>query len=260
MQKAWDNPNNTQIVMAWIALVAVLTATYFLWTASQPDRVEAQGAFTIQVESTTIILGETNLVPITLINSPKGVSGFDISVSLDSGPFEDTVHITGADLGNLMVLDPIFRLQPDRKLIHLFGADITGALAKPINPATPLTLLLLKLEGIVPGTATATVIVRIVDPNDNGPTLLPISVPSTITVTRPFPTITGQPGRAQDIDKDGMAEDLNANGRHDFQDIVIFFNNISAEEVTLNVSFFDFDNNSFIGFNDILAMFQILIR
>ncbi|KKN78670.1 hypothetical protein LCGC14_0347370 [marine sediment metagenome] len=260
-------PSPFHIVSAIV--IGMVITIGFIWWALTPKEAEAQvEPFTIQVAATNIMLGATNLVPIILTNSPEGVAGFNISVLIDDGVSVDAVHIVGADLSNLGISS--IELQPTFKLVHLSGVDFTGVLSKPpdptepTDPTEPIVLGLLELKGIAIGTATVSVVYRTVDPNNAGPPLLPTPVDTFIKVVGDFPTISGQSGPARDIDGDGKAEDLNANGRHDFADIVIFFNNFTAEatEITSaeNTFFFDFNNNFRIDFNDIVAMFQLLIN
>jgi hypothetical protein len=79
-----------------------------------------------------------------------------------------------------------------------------------------------------------------------------LGVPST-----PAPiTIVGQPGVPTDPDGDGKYEDMNGNGRKDFNDVFIFFKQMAWISANEPVSLFDFNNNSRIDFNDIFILFK----
>ncbi|MFQ5880609.1 MAG: LamG-like jellyroll fold domain-containing protein, partial [Dehalococcoidia bacterium] len=73
-----------------------------------------------------------------------------------------------------------------------------------------------------------------------------------------FPTLPGMSGPAQDLDGDGTAEDVNGNGRRDFADIVVLFNNLGGSEVTGNVALFDFSVDGQVNMADVVALFDDL--
>ena len=68
----------------------------------------------------------------------------------------------------------------------------------------------------------------------------------------PFP---GMPHVPMDPDYDGLYEDLNANNRKDFNDVVLMFNHLQWIAANEPVSAFDFNGNSRIDFNDIVKLF-----
>jgi PKD repeat protein len=80
-----------------------------------------------------------------------------------------------------------------------------------------------------------------------------------VEVVHVFPTMPGMDAPAKDLDGDGMAEDINGNGRLDFDDIVRFFKNINSQEVQGHVQDFDFNGNGFIDMDDIVKLFTMLI-
>jgi len=69
----------------------------------------------------------------------------------------------------------------------------------------------------------------------------------------PLPGYTSSP---TDPDGDGLYEDLNGNGALDFNDVVLFFNNMDWIADNEPVSAFDFNKNSQIDFNDIVILFN----
>ena len=58
-----------------------------------------------------------------------------------------------------------------------------------------------------------------------------------------------------DPDGDCLYEDLNANGRKDFNDVVVMFNQMQWIAAHEPISAFDFNNNGRIDFNDIVKLF-----
>ena len=76
-----------------------------------------------------------------------------------------------------------------------------------------------------------------------GISLVPIS-PSTLLPTDP--------------DADGRYEDLNGNGQLDFNDVVLYFNQMDWIAGNEPVAAFDFNHNGTIDFNDIVILFNTL--
>jgi PKD repeat protein len=61
-----------------------------------------------------------------------------------------------------------------------------------------------------------------------------------------------------DPDHDGMYEDLNGNGRKDFNDVVLYFGNLEWIARHGPVNIYDYNGNSRIDFNDIIRLFEEL--
>ncbi|HOT95416.1 MAG TPA: hypothetical protein PK089_09555 [Methanoregulaceae archaeon] len=61
-----------------------------------------------------------------------------------------------------------------------------------------------------------------------------------------------------DPDGDGKYEDLNANGRKDFADVVLFFNQMTWIAANEPLAAFDFNGNNRIDFADVVALFNDL--
>ena len=81
---------------------------------------------------------------------------------------------------------------------------------------------------------------------------------STITPTpnsnvSPFPGLTNPP---TDLNGDGLYEDINGNGRKDYNDIVVLFNNILWVPINEPIEYFDFNKNGRIDYNDIVVLFD----
>ncbi|RLF35124.1 MAG: hypothetical protein DRN03_05715, partial [Thermoplasmata archaeon] len=71
----------------------------------------------------------------------------------------------------------------------------------------------------------------------------------------PFPGCTNPP---TDPDDDGLYEDINGNGRKDFNDVVVFFKNLEWVPDNEPVECFDFNGNGWIDFDDIVKLFEEL--
>ncbi len=71
----------------------------------------------------------------------------------------------------------------------------------------------------------------------------------------PVPPQQVAPG---DWDRDGKYEDVNGNGRADFADVVLFFNQMTWIATNEPVPAFDFNNNNRIDFADVVRLFEKL--
>jgi PKD repeat protein len=89
------------------------------------------------------------------------------------------------------------------------------------------------------------------------PTPAPASRPTpTIVVTTPTQTpvkiIPGGSATPRDLSSDGKYEDVNGNGRKDFADVVLFFNQMSWIAANEPISAFDYNGNGRIDVADVV--------
>ena len=61
-----------------------------------------------------------------------------------------------------------------------------------------------------------------------------------------------------DPDNDGLYEDLNGNGRCDFADVVLYFNQMNWIAENEPVSAFDYNGNGRIDFSDLILLFHMV--
>jgi PKD repeat protein len=88
---------------------------------------------------------------------------------------------------------------------------------------------------------------------------------SVTTVTRleiyPAPravTVAGGSDTPTDMDGDGLYEDVNGNGRKDFADVVLYFNQMTWIGANEPVRLFDYNGNGRIDFADVVWLFAAL--
>ena len=70
-----------------------------------------------------------------------------------------------------------------------------------------------------------------------------------------MPPSTALPG---DLDDDGLCEDVNGNGRKDFADVVLYFNQMSWIAGNEPVTLFDYNGNGRVDFADVVWLFNHL--
>jgi PKD repeat protein len=70
--------------------------------------------------------------------------------------------------------------------------------------------------------------------------------------------VPGATGAPTDTDGDGLYEDVNGNGRKDFADVVLYFNQMTWIAANEPVGLFDCNENGRIDFADVVALFNAL--
>ena len=84
--------------------------------------------------------------------------------------------------------------------------------------------------------------------------------PQEIGTPTPTPTlivaVPGGAGTPTDTNADGKYDDVNGNGRSDFNDVVLFFNQMDWIADNEPVASFDFNGNGQIDFNDVVWLFN----
>jgi hypothetical protein len=56
-----------------------------------------------------------------------------------------------------------------------------------------------------------------------------------------------------------LAEDVNGNGRLDFNDIVVLFENLAIDLVQQSVFAYDFNQNGRVDMSDVTALFDMVV-
>jgi PKD repeat protein len=90
--------------------------------------------------------------------------------------------------------------------------------------------------------------------DDDGMPVAPADGDGTFTVLRAVPCLEGY-APPTDPNGDGMYEDLNGNGRIDFNDVVLFFHHLEWIGAQDGSGYFDFNHNGRIDFDDVVRLF-----
>lgn len=80
-----------------------------------------------------------------------------------------------------------------------------------------------------------------------------------VTVTPTTPTVLAFPSSSclpRDMNRDGKYEDVNGNGRTDFADVTLLFNNLDWCCANEPACCFDFNGNSRMDFGDVVALYE----
>ncbi|WP_435065511.1 right-handed parallel beta-helix repeat-containing protein [Halobaculum sp. EA56] len=205
----------------------------------------ASTAATVRVASGSAAVDGAVTVPVVLSNASAGLSGYNITVTVANG---SVATIVNASVDGDFALNDT-AVAADGTEATLTAADLDERVQ---SGATDVTLATVTLRGTAPGTTTVSVTVNQID-DDEG-TSVPTTVETGAVTVRELPAVGTNPAPT-DPDGDGRFEDLNGNGRVDFDDVVVLFRNLANPAVTDNVDAYDFNDNGRIDYNDIVTLF-----
>ncbi|SEW02595.1 alkaline phosphatase PhoX [Natrinema salifodinae] len=203
----------------------------------------------LHVDSVAVSHGGTGTADLTLSSVPDGLAGGRVTVSVEHA---DVAAITDASYHDALELTAGPTIADDGSTVEFRFADLDAE----IEPgAMDVRLASIELEGTGTGTTDITVDVHALDADD-GTAIEPQARPG-VVVTGPPPIGGGSGGRAPtDLDGDGKFEDVNGNGRLDYDDVVALFDSIEDESVMLNVDAFDFNENGRIDYDDVTVLYD----
>jgi parallel beta-helix repeat protein len=190
------------------------------------------------------IIGNTKTMSLALSEVPTGLSGANVTISLQN---TSIATITGITFPGWALVNQQSALPADTVTIKVLD------LSKQVEDgATNVTLVTFTVSGDAVGSSQVLVNVNTMD-DDDGTMIVPSVTPGLIRVLEPIQPINGV--MPTDPDGDGLYDDLNGNGRLDFNDVVIFFNSMEWIAANEPVQYFDFNGNGRIDFDDIVEMF-----
>ncbi|WP_299269214.1 choice-of-anchor I family protein [Halorientalis sp.] len=220
---------------------------------------EISGTTTIFRAATTVLgVGSVAVGPeksatvdLDLRSARDGLSGGRLTVSVDH---PEVARIQDVEYGDRLGLTADPAVAADGSSVTLEFSDVDRA----VEPGTDgATLASLTLDGDSTGTADLTVEVEALD-DDSGNEIDPV-VDEGLVVTGP-PAIGGGSGPGGDAptdpDGDGLYEDVNGNGRMDYADIELLFENLDSDAVQLNKEAYDFNDNGQIDYDDVVELYD----
>ncbi len=231
----------TAIKFAFIITLLILGLEFLM--------VKVVVAQTPEIALQTIDVTQEDTVSADLIISSLdgGLAGYNIKVTLPN-----ILSVDGVDLVPLGI-DKIFI---NGNEVHIIAVDINNV----INPGdTNVILATFFLTAVNYGIDN--VIIDVVQIDDDSGTHVLLDVQNgLVTIARLFPILPEETERTADLDNDGLAEDLNGNGRFDFQDIILLFIHKESQEVLDNFDLFDYNLNGVVDFNDVVLLFEHLLN
>ena len=181
-----------------------------------------------------------------LNHAPNGLSGYNITISLSNASVASigsVVFPAWATLGSNSSL-------PSGS-VWIKAADLNHEIS---NGANNVILANVTFRGDNQGYVKITTTIGQMD-DDSGTVINPQTLDSYIEVNalRKFPDMIAFPG---DPDGDGLYEDINGNGRKDFNDVVLLFDYLEWILDNEPVASFDFNQNGRIDFADIVKLYE----
>jgi hypothetical protein len=217
-------------------ITKTITVTAKEATSTQAIRLESG-------ESKALIRREAR-IPIRLSEAPNGLSGFELTVSVNpSVALIKRVEFPGFGLNESS--------GAPGSNVSLKAVDINNVV-KPGDTNSELAVLV--IEGISTGDAALNIEVKELDDDHGNPIFAEVKPGRVVVLLSPLPLPAQREPR--DLDGDGLFEDLNGNGRLDFADVVLFFKHKDFIEVNWGASLTDFNGNGRLDFDDIVKLFK----
>jgi secreted PhoX family phosphatase len=198
----------------------------------------------LDVGSVAISNGQTARTPLVMTSAPQGLAGGKLTVEIEESDvaaftdveFADAVGLTESSVSN------------DGSTATLRFTDTEKAVQQG---ALDVTLATLGLQARGTGTTDVMITVERVDDEEGRP--IEVETRTGMVVTGP-PSVGGE--SPTDPDGDGKFEDLNGNGRIDYDDVVLLFEQFESDAVQLNPAAFDFNENGELDYDDIVTLYE----
>ena len=199
----------------------------------------------VDIDSLAVGNDATGTAALTASALPKGFSGARVTVTV-SDP--DVAAITGVDFPDALGLTES-EVSSDGSSATVRVADTEGNVDAG---GLDVTVATLTLRG--EGTGTTDLTVEVEQMDDESGTAISAEAREGVLVTGP-PPIEGETAPT-DPDNDGRYEDLNGNGRLDYADIQLLFDNFDRDSVRLNEAAYDFNENGRLDFDDVVDLYE----
>ncbi|WP_339104813.1 alkaline phosphatase PhoX [Haloterrigena salinisoli] len=204
----------------------------------------------LRADSIAVSHGATGTVDLTLSSIPDGLAGGRITVSVEHA---DVAEITDASYHDALELTSGPTIDGDGSSVEFRFADLEDEIGATREEVTLATL---DLEGVGTGTTDITIEVHSLDDDDG--TAIDTQPRPGVVVVGPPPVDEDSDRAPTDLDGDGLFEDVNGNGRLDYEDVTLLFENLENESVRLNEAAFDFNENGRIDYDDVVALYDEL--
>ena len=194
----------------------------------------------------TVPINKEVAVNLTLDKVLNGLSGYNITVSINDSSIAE---ISSVEFPQWATIHSNTALPSDTVQIKAVDTN-----EKVQGKAENVILATLKIKGKAVGNTTLKITAYRID-DDSGEQYVVKVVNCSIRVIplQPLPCCNKPP---TDPDKDGLYEDLNGNGKIDFDDVVKFFKYFEWIEQNYPVNSVDFNGNNRIDFADIVKLFK----
>jgi hypothetical protein len=216
-------------------------------TPTPPGHGHSEAQAALVVESKVIPVGKTETLHLMLKGAPGGLQRLQMRLTLSNAR---SVQITEA---SSPTIDSRFFeiINRTATLLEFRLADFRNQI---VPGATNILILALQIKGLAPGVATLTPTVQVfVD--DAGKDVSVVGQAGQIQVqSTSLAPLPGAKGPAQDLDGDGLFEDVNGDGKLTYEDASLFAFELPNPIIQQHKNFFDFNHDGKIDFNDAIAL------
>jgi PKD repeat protein len=208
--------------------------------------VPAVQAVSLTASPVKVVEGSTATTDLVIDEVPTGLSGFNITMTIAHPAL---AQVTALSYPSWVTVHQDSGINADTLWIK--GADLTLQVE---SGASSVRLGTLTIRGDQTGQTSLDIAVTRLD-DDAGTPISCSVVPGQIRVVPLVLALPGQTALPTDPDGDDIYEDMNGNGRIDFNDVVLFFNHMEWIEDSEPVQYFDFNGNTRIDFDDVVDLF-----
>jgi PKD repeat protein len=203
--------------------------------------------FSFMPEDATVINGQTTEIVISVDSLPSGLAGYNLTVDIDDPVVAEIVDIEYPEWANLTENSSLPGTSLYLKVLDGNSQIQAGA--------SDVVLATLTVRGKQTGNTSFTLGISRLD-DDNGDEIDAILEIGTLEVG--MTSVPGQENSPQDLDGDGLYEDLSGDGSLSFVDVELYFHQMDWIEDNLPVANFDFNGNGRIDFDDIVDLFEMV--
>jgi len=201
----------------------------------------------VRLDVSSVAVGQGDAVEAEVVarNVPEGIAGGEFTVSVAD---PDVVGITSASYPDSVGLSEPPTVTDDGATASFRFADVDDAM----EPAdTDFTLATVTLTGRGAGVTDIDTAGSLDD--DDGEAV-DVEARSGLAITGPANVGSGGDSPT-DPDGDGYYEDVNGNGRVDYADVELLFDNLESDSVASNARAFDFNQNDRLDFDDVVSLY-----
>jgi PKD repeat protein len=193
----------------------------------------------------SVIENDYTEINITVSSLPEGLAGYDLTVDIDDPAIAEIVDVRYPDWVTITENSTL-----PGSSIYIKVVDCNSIVQ---GGAEDVVLATIRVAGKELGTTNVILGINRLD-DDNGEEIDAILEVGTLEVG--MTPVPGQENSPQDLDGDGICEDLSGDGSLSFVDVELFFHHMDWIEDNLPVANFDFNGNGRIDFDDIVDLFE----
>lgn len=248
VDRLWNETtlNKTTIITPYTNKTTVTTTI-----TPTPYKVE------VRASDVRLSVGEVGSSAIILKEAPKGLAGYEIIVGLvyflqaQAGAPQDIAEIVDVRFPEWAGLrdKSIF---PDGKFARIKAVDVEDRIRAGDKE---IVLAEVVLKAKAEGRMLIYLNISRMD-DDEGEGMLTTTKHGVLEVSRGPPPVEPNLPPPRDLDGDGLYEDINGNGRLDFDDVVKFFKHFDDPVISQYPGFYDFNRNGRLDYDDIVELFR----